>query len=60
MHVVWHLMLCLDVSLSDLLIETKLPATLTSLISLCAKEDDLPFMEPLTDILSSFIEKGKY
>ena len=52
--------MCLDVSLTDSLIETELPSTLTILISCCtAVEDDLPFMEPLIDILSTFMEKGK-
>ena len=52
-------MMLLDVSLTDSLIETELPSTLTTLISRCAAvEDDLPFMEPLIDILSTCIEKG--
>ena len=49
-----------DVTLSDVLIDTKLPSILTSLISQCAEKDDLPFTEPLVDILSTFIEKGMY
>lgn len=59
LNIITVFVLCLDVSLSDSLIETKLPSTLTSLICRCTKEDDLPFMEPLIDILSTFIEKGK-
>ncbi|XP_065892600.1 rap1 GTPase-GDP dissociation stimulator 1-like isoform X2 [Dysidea avara] len=49
-----------DVTLSDVLIDTKLPSILTSLISQCAEKDDLPFTEPLVDILSTFIEKDKW
>ena len=47
-----------DVSLSDSLIDTKLPSILSSLVSQCAAKDDLPFTEPLIEILSTFIEKG--